>query len=191
MSTPDLYDPVDVVGLDAAPGTPTTPGTRGPHGRFLRTLSQAETDAEAARLRSEGMSYRKIAGAMGCSVHVAHDRVQRALAAVPSEAVEAIRAIEGARLTEALAVALRELRRDHVMVSHGRIVKDDDGVPLIDHGGKLAALHAIVKVSESYRKLMGADLPVEQHARVIVEHTTTLDAEIERLMAEQRDQHAG
>jgi DNA-binding Lrp family transcriptional regulator len=129
------------------------------------------------------MSYRKIADEMGCSVHAAHERVQRALAAVPAEAVEAIRAIEGERLTEAIAVALTELRRDHIMVSHGRIVRDEDGNALIDHGGKLAALHAYVKASESYRKLMGADLPVEQHARVTIEHTTTLDAEIEQLVA--------
>lgn len=180
MTATDL---VHVPGLGETTVTPMTLGTRASRGRWIRTIAQADIDARAAGLRSRGMSYRKIADEMGCSVHAAHERVQRALAAVPAEAVEAIRAIEGERLTEAIAVALTELRRDHIMVSHGRIVRDEDGNALIDHGGKLAALHAYVKASESYRKLMGADLPVEQHARVTIEHTTTLDAEIEQLVA--------
>lgn len=185
MTTPDLFDIEDIVGLgEPISATPTTGGTRGPHGRFVRTINQAEVDAEAARLRSQGKSYRQIAAAMGCGVRAAHERVQRALAAVPSEAVEAIRAIEGGRLTEAIAVALTELRRDHIMVSHGRIVKGDDGVPLVDHGGKLTALHALVKASESYRKLMGADVPVRGEVKHTLEVVTLLDQELAALIGD-------
>lgn len=182
MITPDLYDPLDVFGLDGR--TPMTTRTRTERGRFVRTLSQAETDAEAARLRGDGYSYRRIADFMGCTTATAHDRVSRALAAVPKEAVETVRAVWGERLTAAFVEAARILATDHVTVSHGKIIRGDDGEPLIDDGPKLQAIAAIVRLSESARKLEGADVPVTQHHDVIVEHTTTLDAEIERLMAE-------
>lgn len=187
MTTPDLYDPLDVVGIDGDNPTPLTTPTRGHRGRFIRTLSQAETDAEAARLRSEGKSYRRIADLMGCSVRTAHDRVQRALAAVPADDVATVRAVWGERLEQAFVEAARILATDHVTVSHGRIIRGDDGEPLIDDGPKIQAIGKIVQVAESARRLWGADVPVEQHARVTVEHTTTLDAEIDRLLSDLRE----
>lgn len=148
----------------------------------VRTVADAEADSIAARLRSQGKSYRQIARAMGCSVSIAHRRVQRALKAIPAEAVEELRTIELQRLDEMLEVARRELHRDHVLVQQGRVIRDDAGVPMIDHGAKLAALDRLVKISESRRKLVGADMPMRIEQKVTVEEVTVMDAEIRELV---------
>lgn len=187
----DLYDVADVFGIDLTPLTALT--ARDSMGRFTRTLDQAEIDADAARLRARGKSYRQIAAIMGCSAPVAHDRVRRALAAVPAEAVDELRTIEGERLDLLLQEAERILATNHVMVSHGRIIRGDDGEPLIDDGPKLQAIAQLRFLSESRRKLTGADAPVKVETKVTIEETTVMDAEIRELVEQFKahDQPAG
>ncbi|MFE3387346.1 hypothetical protein [Streptomyces anulatus] len=72
--------------------------------------------------------------------------------------------------------ALEVLEWDHIMVSHGKVVKDDDGVPLLDDGPKSAAIRELRTIRESYRKLFGADAP----SRVFVD-AQQLGAEISAL----------
>lgn len=131
--------------------------THGPNGDFIRTVEQAERDAEAARLRSRSMSYRQIAREMGVDVHTAHDMVKRALADVVRESAEATIANESAKLDYLEAQALAVLERDHVVVSNGRVMRDGDGKALLDDGPKLAAIGHLRALSESRRKLFGAD----------------------------------
>lgn len=166
---------------DPADRTPITIRTRDGRGRAIRTLAQAELDTAAARLRGEGMSYQAIAERLGCSKATAHDRVQRALAAVPVEDVEALRKVERARLDEQYVVARREMLRDHLVVQAGKIVKDDDGVPLVDHGAKLSALDRMLRIAERRARLEGLDQQVD---KVEVISVDALDAEIARLAAE-------
>lgn len=152
-----------------------------PKGRPRKTeaLAQAHKHAEAAQHRANGKSYRQIAEIMRVNVHTAHDYVQLAIAAVPVEAVEALRTIELARLDEALVEALRQLRMNHVMVSHGRII---EGV--VDEGPKLAAIDRIIKISESRRRLLGLDLPVKvSHEVTVHDGDSDLDREIADLLA--------
>lgn len=149
--------------------------------RKTEALQQARIDAEAAELRNQKLSYRQVAEAMGCDLKTAHVRVQRAIAAVPYEAVETMRAIEGQALDEDER-RLREVRaRPHVLVSHGRVVKNESGEPILDDEPVIRATMAINRIRERRARLFGLDIPTTQHHEVKVEHTTAADAELERL----------
>lgn len=131
---------------------------RDTRGRFLRTVHTVERDAAAARLRSEGATYKQIAEQLGyCDKGEAWRAVQRALTMIVKEPAEKLRQVEAAKLDELYVEALEVLERDHVMVSHGRIVVGEDGQPLLDDGPKLQAVAQLLKVRESYRRLFGLD----------------------------------
>jgi len=128
-------------------------------GRYTRSNKEVEIDAEAARLRGEGLTYSAIAREMGCSKGKAWERVQRAFKATLQEPADQARAVELARLEDAHDQALAVLLREHVTVSQGRVVYGDDGAPIIDDGPTLAAIDRIRALSESRRKLLGLDAP--------------------------------
>lgn len=92
-------------------------------------------------------------------------------------------------LDEALREAWRIYERDHVLVSHGKIVRigvpdlDDNGepvireghgAPLLDDGPKLTALGHIKALVESLRKLDGVDVPVKTEIDAGVELRVTV-----------------
>ncbi len=130
--------------------------TRGGDGTFARSLDTAERDAEAARLRSRSMSYRAIAKELGVDVHTAHDMVKRAMAAVVREDAQAVIDMELAKLDRAEAAVLAVMEATHYTVSNGRLI-EIDGVPLADDAPVLNAADRLVRISESRRKLLGAD----------------------------------
>lgn len=132
-------------------------------GQFIRGPEDVARDARAAELRGQGLSYRAIAREMGTSVSTAYDGVARAFRATLTEPAEQARAVELARLEDAHDAALAVLLREHLTVSHGKVitVKDEQGndVPLIDDGPVLQAIDRIRALSESRRKLLGLDAP--------------------------------
>lgn len=134
--------------------------TRDGNGRFTNSYTTAQRDGQAAKLRDEGWTLQAIADHLGY-----HDRthakqgIRRAIEKVVKEPAERLVTREAARLDTLYEEALEVLLREHVTVSHGRIIKDDDGNPLLDDGPKLAAIDRLVKVRESYRKLLGLDAP--------------------------------
>jgi len=134
---------------------------RGGDGKYARTLTGAERDAEAARLRSRGYSYREIGEALGCDKGTAHHAVQRALKEVVVEAAADAVQFELDRLDHMHKVALAVLERHHVTVSNGKVI-ELNGQPLQDDGPVLAAISALVRISESRRKLLGLDQPAKQ-----------------------------
>lgn len=139
---------------------PNDPGrSRTSQGRFARANAEVEHDARAAELRGQGKSYRAIARELGVSVSSAHDAVMRAFRDTLSEPAEQARAVELARLEEAHDAALAVLLREHLTVSHGKIIVGNDGRPLIDDGPTLQAIDRIRALSESRRKLLGLDAP--------------------------------
>lgn len=126
--------------------------------KFEYTLSAAERDAEAARLRAQGMSYKDIATQLGYydRSHVWR-QLQLAKKRVLKDAVEDLIAVEMQQL-DALYVAAEEiLDRQHVTVSQGRVVKDDDGNPIPDEGPRIAAIREMRMLRESFRRLYGLD----------------------------------
>jgi hypothetical protein len=151
-------EPTEGAGQPAEP--PHHHTLRNGKGRFTDSYATAQRDGQAARLRDEGWTLQAIADELGY-----HDRtharqgIRRAIEKVVKEPAERLVTREAARLDTLYEEALEVLLRDHVTVSHGKIIKDDDGNPLLDDGVKLAAIDRLVKVRESYRKLLGLDAP--------------------------------
>lgn len=142
---------------------PADTPTRGPRGKFIRGPEEVTHDARAAELRGQGKTYAAIAKELGVSRGSAHDAVGRAFRDILTEPAEHARAVELARLEDAHDAALTVLLREHLTVSHGKVItiKDDQGndVPLIDDAPVLQAVDRIRALSESRRKLLGLDAP--------------------------------
>jgi DNA-binding Lrp family transcriptional regulator len=103
----------------------------------------AEEQKTAFDMKRDGATYREIAEELGCAISTAHKRVDDACAAVISPSVEEIRVTETARL-DRLQGALK------------------DGVA----AGEVPAVDASRRLSESLRKLHGADAPVRSELEI-------------------------
>jgi hypothetical protein len=134
--------------------------SRDSQGHFRRSNPEIEHDAEAARLRGEGLSYTAIGKRLGVSKSHAWEAVQRAFRDTLTEPAEQARAVELARLETLHDRAMEVLEAQHVTVSNGQIIRLD-GKPLPDSAPVLAAINTLVKVSESTRKLLGLDAPAK------------------------------
>lgn len=134
---------------------------RNGNGTYDYDNSSVQRDAQAARLKSAGKTYQQIAEELGYADRGnAWRGVQRARRAVLREPAEELIAVEAARLDDLYVQALDILERDHVMVSHGKVVYDDrTGDPFLDDGPRLAALRELRQIRESYRKLHGLNAP--------------------------------
>lgn len=153
------------------PAEPQPPGPswerpRDGNHQFASTITQDERAAQAARLKADNprMTYQQIADQLGYSDKGnAWRDIQKCRQAVLRQAGAELIASEAAQLDEMFVSAMEVLERDHVVVSHGKVITmtDDEGVekPLLDDGPKLAALREMRAIRESYRKLLGVDQP--------------------------------
>lgn len=128
---------------------------------FIRTEEQAILDTEALRLRSRGMTYQKIADSLGVTKATAYNRVQRALIAIPSEAVDEYRKIETERLDTMLERVMEK-------------VTYDDG-----KSGFLFAVDRALAIMDRRAKLLGLDKPIK-HEVITMDY---IQSEIMRLEA--------
>lgn len=160
-------------------------GKRSPKGARERTITTAERDAQAARLRAQHLTYDDIAAQLGYSSRGhAYQAVQRALIAAVREPAEELRQIELDRL-DALARTCQDvLARHHVVVSHGKVVAGSDGTPLADDGPVMQAVDRLLKIQERRAKLLGLDTPVK--ADVTVHQVDARDAELLEMINEAR-----
>ncbi len=158
---------------------------RGGHGRYVRTPETARRDARAAELRAEGWTLQAIADELGFSSKTsALYGIRNALREIVKEPAEKLLAQEVARLDTLYEEALAILERDHVTVSHGKIITGEEGKPLLDDGPKLQAIDRLLRVRESYRRLLGLDQPAKVDASVTV---TPQDAELQEMLRQARD----
>jgi hypothetical protein len=144
----------------------------------------AERRSQAVDMRIAGSSFKAIADALGYkTASAACQDVGRALEAAvagQTRSVEAYREEELQRLDVLLADAWAVLKRDHVTVSHGRIVVDDNGEPILDDGPTLSAIDRILKIQERRAKFLGLDAPTRVEAITI----DSIDQAIAQLSAE-------
>lgn len=145
-----------------------------PHtGRFERTIENAQRDAAAAQLRAEGHTYQQIADQLGWNDKSdARKAVRRALREIVQGPAEKLLALHMERLETLYELALDIAERQHVVVSHGKIIRGDDGQPLIDSGPELAALREARSTLESFWTLTGIKKPAK------VEHSGGVTYEV-------------
>jgi predicted DNA-binding protein (UPF0251 family) len=132
-------------------------------GGFIRTEEQAHLDTEALRLRSLGWTFQRIADHVGVTKATAYNRVQRALAAIPAEAVDEFRRLEMERLDIILNVAMDKA--------------------LSGDKGALFAVDRVISIMDRRAKLMGLDAPTKHEVLTL----DTVTAEIRRLEAQLGD----
>ncbi|MFD6565376.1 hypothetical protein [Micromonospora profundi] len=150
----------------------------------------AKRRAEAVAMRMAGASFQDIADKLGYNSRgAACQDINRALEANLAEqrtAVEVHRETELQRLDILWADAWAVLKREHITVSHGKVVYDErtladgEAKPLLDDGPVLQAISTLLKIQERRAKYLGLDAPTKVEAITI----DSLDAEIARLAAE-------
>lgn len=127
---------------------------------MARLIETVRRDAEAAGLRSKSWTYQQIADHFGVSRTAAHKMVQRAMLDILTEPAEAARQFELDKLDALEQGLLATLERKHYIVSHGRIIFDGEA-KLEDDGFIVTASLALLRFSESRRKLLGLDSPTK------------------------------
>ena len=129
-------------------------------GEFVRTLDQVELDIEALKLRSLGWTYQKIGDNQGVSKAAAYQRVQRALAAVPSDAVEEHRKLMGEQIDALLEVAF-----DQALTGKR----------------SLFAIDRCIMLMERKARLHGLDAPSKQQVEVVNYDGNSIEARVAEL----------
>jgi DNA-binding CsgD family transcriptional regulator len=127
---------------------------RNPAGHFTRDPDIARRNRDAADLRRQGWSYRKIAAHFGIDVKTAWNAVNKAYEDIAGEPVKEARTLELDRLDDEL-VRLNDLEeavrvvlnRHHVTVSNGQVVRLD-GEPILDDAPVLQAADRLIKIEE-------------------------------------------
>lgn len=125
-------------------------------------------DAEATRLRALGWTLQEIADRLDFHgpAHAAA-AIRRALANTVRVAKDEQRLLELQSLDECERALWMEIREHHILVSNGRVVRDDFDVPLTDSRFLLECIDRILKVKESRRKLLGLDAPTRAEVLTI------------------------
>jgi len=145
----------------------------------------AERRKQAIEMRLGGASFDDIADKLGYSDRAAaHKDITRALethVAEMHQGVEVLRETELQRLDVLWADAWAVLKREHITVSHGRVVYDDStGEPIADPGPVLQAINTLLKIQERRAKYLGLDAPTRVEAITI----DAIDDAIAKLAAE-------
>lgn len=162
--------------------------------RLRREPTTVLRDLEALQLRQQGMTLRQIADAMGDAPHAAtaKRRIDRVIGEVRSDAVEEYRAANAVVLLNAQRRLVEILHARHVLVSEGRIVRDEDGEVILDDGPAVAAARALVGNVAELNKMFNVypasktEISGEIRAEVTVvdEFVRRLDALSARLAAD-------
>jgi hypothetical protein len=148
---------------------------------FAPRADVAERRARVLALRIEQRPYAEIAAELGITASAARVDYQRALeqyAAGQRETAHVARDRELAKLDEMERAVYQVLRRQHITVQHGKIVRDDDGQVVVDDAPVLAAVDRLVRIAARRATLTGMDAPVK------VEVSDATDQAIRALAAE-------
>jgi hypothetical protein len=136
----------------------------------------------ASGFNEPGYSYEAIAKQLSYGNRGnAHRAVQTALSSTVREGADELRELALIELDEMAREGWAVLRREHILVSGGRVVKQD-GQPVPDDGPVLAALDRLLKIAERRVRLLGLDAAVKSRVEVIT--ADMIEAEITRLEAE-------
>jgi hypothetical protein len=134
-------------------------------GTSIQDINLTLEEREALQLRAAGATFEEIGDRQGVTKSAAKKRVDRALDRTLREPAEQLRELEAVRLDRYMLLAEQAA---HSALSHGK--------------SPLFALDRLISLSERRSKLLGLDAPSRQVVQVIDD--TTIDAEIQRLVAQ-------
>lgn len=143
--------------------------TRDGSGKFVRTIDAARRDAAAAEYLADhpGTSYRELAERFGYyDKGTAWRAMQNVRAEVVRPAVTKLIETESAQLDQLYVMALEIIERNHVVVSHGKVVtmKDpetSEEKPLQDDGPRLQAIQTALRIRDQFENLHGLKQPAQ------------------------------
>lgn len=153
----------------------------------------AERRRQAFAHRLAGKTLQQTADAMGVSVSSARRYTRAEAHTVETTAREEYRQQQIDQLQVMRAECLEILESGAPMVSHGRLIKDDEGNPLVDLELKLKTQDRLLKVMERLTKLLGLDEPTRTEAAVtasVTEIPADLASLIDQAKAEVAAQEA-
>lgn len=155
------------------------------NGRAIRSVETVAQDRECAELRSTSMSLAQIAERMGIDISTVSRAIDRGLRdlATSEEVIEA-RRLELMKLDRRERLLNVILSAEHVMVDHGRVIRDNKGNVLMDPRPAIAASNALDRVARHRSRLMGLEAPTKIRVETVTE--SEVDAELRRL-AERHD----
>lgn len=154
-------------------GQPVEPGlqgrTRDGRGKFARTIDGARRDAAAAEYLADhpGTTYRELAELFGYyDKGTAWRAIQAVKAEVVRPAVTKLIATESEQLDSLYVMALEIIERNHIVVSHGKVVtmrdpETGEEKPLQDDGPRLQAIQTALRIRDQYQNLHGLKQPAQ------------------------------
>jgi hypothetical protein len=157
-----------------------------------RTTEDQDRDIRALEAARRGLTYDQIAQQMGYADRSgAYRAVQRGLRDAFREEADTLVQMEAERLNSLRRLFERIAATKHLMASTtGKCaVHPETGEPLIDDGPNLQAGLALLRVSESWRKLKGLDAPARSRTEVITRDM--IEDEITRLEVQLGKQPSG
>lgn len=135
-----------------------------------RTIADHDRDVKAVELARRGLTYDQIGKEMGYRDRSGAFRaVQRGLRDAYREEADQLVAMEAERLNSLRRTFERVAATKHYAVAPGGkiAVHPQTGEPLVDDGPVISAGVALLRVSESWRKLKGLDAPAKHEVRTI------------------------
>jgi hypothetical protein len=147
--------------------------------RFVRSMDTVRRDAAAAEYWAEHRcTYQEIADRFGY-----YDRseawrgIQKAKQDVALPAVTKLRQTEAEQLDALYVLAMEIIERDHVTVSHGKVItmvdpETGEEKPLLDDGPRLQAIQTALRIRDQYQTLHGLKRPAK------VEHSGGVKYEV-------------
>jgi hypothetical protein len=141
-----------------------------------------ERDAEAARLKAQGMTLEVIAEKLNMNgdPQRAAASIKRALGEMARFASDELRIMELRSLDELEWVAWKTLQNKHVIINQGKVIRDDNGEPMDDDRFTLEVVDRILKIKERRAKLWGLDAPTRSEVLTI----NSIEDEISKLEKE-------
>lgn len=137
----------------------------------------ARRRAQVVALKRQGLTFDEIGQELDPPVsrQRAHQLYWDAMTEIKAPAVTAMRQHLSAQYEQVLQDARDIFDKDHIVVSHGRVVRlEEGGEPLLDSAPKLQALSRITAVLDSLASLHGARVPVKTEVEAGVELKVTI-----------------
>lgn len=142
--------------------------------------ARLEARLTAFEMRKKGRSLRDIGAALSVSHTTVAKWVKECIDEQLTPVVEEYRTQMLAELDDMIAKTWETLQTDTPVMQHGKIVRDDNGNPIIDKDFTLKVMTTLTRLLDQRAKLTGAYAPTEHK----VETSTVVDSAIQNLVDE-------